>query len=49
MFLTGAEESVLDDMKILNGKTGAYIASRIVGECVAEWFEEYSEEEYSSR
>lgn len=34
--------------EILNGKTGAYIASRIVGECVAEWFEEYSEEEYSS-
>lgn len=24
--------------EILNGKTGAYIASRIVGECVAEWF-----------
>ncbi len=29
--------------EILNSKTGAYIASRIVGECVAEWFEEYSE------
>lgn len=30
----------------LNSKTGAYISARAVSECVADWFDNYSETEY---